>query len=100
MPNFPSGPDPNFPDRPDHPHFRLLADLAQRMDGDLGEPVFSVASFCTDEKVDEPSLEYMIQSKAEFIRRLVGGSTAAHQATLANGFLLGYLFAVNRTDLP
>lgn len=100
MTRVPNGPDPNFPNRPDHPHFRLLADLSQQLDGDLDEPVASIESFCADEKIDLSSVEYLALNKAEFANGFTGGSVAAYQAMFHNAFVLGYLFAVNRTDLP
>lgn len=53
-------PTPEFPDRPDHPDFRLLAEISQEQDTRSDtEPIVDLIN----ELVDEPSLMYLIKSR-------------------------------------
>lgn len=103
------GPDPKFPYRPDHHHFRLISRLIQEMDGDIdGIDGIDPEVFCSKEGIDLASLLYAAQGRmrltAEHMRArgtVVSPSTEiAMSAIHLDGFVLGYLFAVSRSDMP
>lgn len=99
-----SGPSAEYPLRPDHPHFRLIANLCQDIDGDSGVRDSGPLAFAEDEQVDPASLNYAAVQRA--LRAELAGEAAmvstpvVLQAAWMDGFALGYLFAVNRPDLP
>jgi hypothetical protein len=100
-----SGPSEEFPDRPDHPHFRLLANLAQDLDGDTGARAPGPEAFFEAEKLDEASVSYMAAQRTNraimaAIQLGISSPEVIIQAAVIDGFALGYLMALNRPDLP
>lgn len=97
------GPDPAFPDRPDHPHYRLLAEMAQELDNDLVTPT----AIAERERIDLDSVVYLTKNRAMMLTDLARRGFAMGldqerliQVGMLEGFMFGYLFALNRPDLP
>jgi hypothetical protein len=100
------GPDPRFPNRPDHPHFRLLSDLAQASDAESDNEANDnpIEAALAREKIHDASVSYMARNRGAMAAKslpepLVSRAQLAGTAWL-DGFLIGYQFAVNRPDMP
>lgn len=97
MSEQPAGPDPRFPD---HAHFRLLADTVKEVDEQIQGP----EELCKQENIDQNSLTYFLSERAYTVVREMGAIElsmnlpATVAAAMHDGFALGYLFALNRTD--
>lgn len=90
--------DPRFPDRPQHPHFWALSQIALRLDGDATEGGKTVPDML-DGVVDEDSLLYLMRSRTTLAvdRAMPGAPDQLKQMLLIiaqsvylDAFLTGY----------
>jgi len=98
------GPSPAYPNRPDHPHFRLLSDLVQATDAESENEANTnpIAAILAREKIHDPSASYMARNRGKMAARALPHVPRDQLAgtTWLDGFIIGYLFALNRPDLP
>lgn len=93
------GPDPNFPDRPDHPDFRELSHVVQAVDtkaeASSDDPGGSVLAFTG---MDENSLLYMAEQRAKRAKEKLPNVGDVGSATFiwVDGFTMGYLLATSK----
>lgn len=78
--------DPAFPDRPQHPDFWRLSDVALQMDGSRKTPQEYAAGL-----IDYESLVYMATNRAGTYAKAMGITDPDLQAVIATAMLAGIL---------
>lgn len=90
---YPSSPDPNFPDRPDHEDFHVLSRLIQDLDRAATADTFEGLVF---NDVDKDSLVYLIRQRllrAEMLGSLAAAPRMTFMALYMEAFTMGRRFA-------
>lgn len=94
--------DPRFPDRPQHPDFWKLSEIALRLDGKANEGGQTMPEIVTElSVVDLASLEYLALNRAGTALLAIGMPLenvlqSMLAAAMVDGFTIGVLFERQR----